>query len=126
MTVLDNARRMAAARYGMRVVDRAGAPVGFVCAIKRADHLAVNAAGQRIGHSSDLLALVPGALVSGEPRVGSPATAARLVRRGYLKIDGSRVDRVNRYADAEEIAEISEGLVRLSVARDALVTQRGR
>lgn len=123
MTMLDAARRLAAVRHRMTVIDCAGHPVGFVCAIKRPDPLAVNAASQRIGQSSDLAALLPGALVAGEPRVTPVAVAARLVQHGYLRINASRTDHVDRYALADDVADVSDGVVRLSVPREALAVQ---
>jgi hypothetical protein len=123
MTVLGSARLLAAMRYGMPVIDCTGAPVGFIRAVKRADHLAVDATGQRIGQSTDLIALLPQMRAGREPTVASPRVAARLVRLGYVKIDGRSVDRVNRYADAEEIAGVVDDVVQLSVSRDTLPTE---
>jgi hypothetical protein len=116
MTVLDDARRLSGVRHGMRVLDRAGTPVGYVCAVRRADHLSVG--GGHIGSADDLVAMLPHART--EPRVASAADAARLVRLGYIKVDGRHVDRLNRYALAAEIDGIDEGVVLLTVAREDL------
>jgi hypothetical protein len=121
MSILDSERRLAGVRYGMRVLDSTGAPVGFVCAVKHADHLAIDAYGRRIGQSTDLIALLPH-LKAVEPKVGSMRDAARLVRLGYVKIDGRGVDHVNRYALAEDIQSVDD-LIRLSVPRHELPTQ---
>lgn len=121
MTVLDNARRLAGVRHGMRVFDGKDAPVGYVCSVKRADPLAIGG-GQRIGQATDLLALLSG-IRAVEPKVSSVQAAARLVRLGYIKIDGRSVDHVNRYAVAEEIREVTDDTVRLAVLRHTLTAQ---
>jgi hypothetical protein len=58
--------------------------------------------------------------VSGpEPDV-PPALAARLVRLGYLEVDGDGLTDRHRYVAADEIAEVTDGMMRLSVPRNRM------
>lgn len=84
----------------MLVFDSTGTELGRVELTKMADPPAVTARGQKHGD------------------------AARVVHVGYIKIDGKRVYSVDRYAFADQIADVTDDTVRLAVPGDQLITER--
>jgi hypothetical protein len=114
---------IAAAVEGMRVLDRDGTEVGTVEQVKLGDPGAVTTQGQRAGEVSGLIGFVVNSVAGSEPDL--PGTlAARLLRLGYIKIDGGLFG-PDRYAAADEIAEAGDGLVRLRVPAGQLPTETG-
>lgn len=116
--------RLRLARIGMPVADRNGVRVGFVRRIARGDPLAVDGRGQRIGEATDLLRWLPGSRWAVEPRITSPQAATRLVREGYIEIDGRSLGQPTRYAAAEEIVDSADNVLRLGVPYTALAVRR--
>lgn len=113
---------IAGAVEGMRVVDRDGVEVGTVEQVKMGDPGAVTTQGQRAGEVPGLIGIVVESVAGTEPDL--PGTlAARLLRVGYIKIDGRGPFRPDRYAAADEIAEAGDGLVRLRVRGEELPTE---
>lgn len=108
---------------GMRVCDSAGAEVGSVEIVKMGDPAtAVTAEGQH-GKAEDLLDSVARNLAGVEPDL-PPTVAARLLRTGYIKIDGKGLFDRDRYASADQIAGVSEDVVILNVTRDEVTTEQ--
>jgi hypothetical protein len=108
---------------GMQVVDSAGAEVGTVELVKMGDPEAVTTAGQRTGRGRDLVDAVARDLAGVEPDV-PPTVAARLLRTGYIKIDGKGLFHRDRYAAADEIAGVTADVVTLTTTRDNLAAEQ--
>lgn len=107
---------------GMRVVDSMGADLGKVDLVKMGDAEAVTTRGQNVGEYAGLYGAVGRVLAGAEPDV--PAQfAAQLIRVGYIKIDGKGVLDVDRYAGADQIAEVTDDSVRLAVHRNQLIAE---
>lgn len=105
----------------MPVVDRAGRDVGRVEFVKMGDPEAVTSQGQT-GRSEALGGLVR-RIVGGEPDAPDQA-AEKLLRVGYVKVDGSGVLDGDVYVAADQIAAVVDGRVVLSVDRDGLTSER--
>ena len=92
---------LAQVNVGMQVVDAAGEQVGTVTEVQMPD-------------------------TGPEPEVES-ADAARLRRSGYVRVKGSGLFHHDVYVEGSQVAEVADvedGVVTLSVARDALVQAR--
>ena len=108
---------MSRIREGMRVVDAAGEDVGSVEYVEMGDPEAATTAGQE-ARSTGLVdvaadAIVPG---EGEPEVPEPLRT-RLLRTGFIKIDGPGLLERDRYVSSERIRDVSEERVQLSVRK---------
>ena len=99
---------LAAVQDGMRVVDTHEDEVGTVVAIRMGDPDAVTAEGQEVGDVGDDDRLPPGA-------------EERLLRTGYLRIHAKGWFAGNRWASTDEVSHVADGVVHLSVAKDALL-----
>lgn len=108
---------------GMRVYDSAGAEVGTVEIVKMGDPATAATAQGQHGKADDLIDSVARNLAGVEPDL-PPTLAARLLRTGYLKIDGTGLFDRDRYASADQIAGVSEDVVTLNVTRDELATEQ--
>ncbi|MCL3862461.1 hypothetical protein [Actinotalea sp. K2] len=94
-------------RGGMTVVDPAGDTIGTVKEVRLGDPDAATAQGQ----GSDLL---------GDE--GPPAGAReRLLRVGYLRINAKGLFAGDRWAAGDEITDVTDDVVHLSVTKDGLV-----
>jgi hypothetical protein len=108
--------RLAEVRQGMSVVDVDGEEAGTVEVVQMGDRDAVTTEGEG-RPSGGLLADIAGAFTDTTPDV-HPQLAARLVRTGYIKIDRG-IGQGARYAAADQVSDVSEDVVRLTVpARD--------
>jgi len=107
---------------GMHVVDAAGEDVGRVDIVQMGDPQAETTAGNETlpERPFDLVATALGG--EKEPDVPEPLRS-RLVRGGYLKVDGPRLLASDRYVPAEYVRSVSEDRVQLSVGRDALAKE---
>lgn len=104
---------------GMAVHDRDEQPLGIVQlvyyggasdeAITRALQLAEGPPGRE-----------GGAGAFGEDNI-PPELQARLLRHGYIRIEGTGMAGVSRYATAEQIADVSGERVRLHASRGELI-----
>jgi hypothetical protein len=108
---------------GMSVVDSTGAEVGTVERVKMGDPEAVTTAGQREDGAHGLIDAVARELAGVEPDL-PPTLAARLLRTGYIKIDGKGLLGRDRYAAADQIAGVTDDAVTLTVPRDELPTEQ--
>lgn len=109
-------------RTGMRVVDASGEEVGTVDDLKMGDPGAVTAAGQTSGQG-DPISEVAADLTGREPDV-PPQQAERMLREGYLKVDGKGLFSTDFYARAEQVARVEGDTVHLGVGRDELTDKR--
>lgn len=96
---------LAAVEEGMRVVDSHEDEVGKVVAVHMGDPDAVTAEGQEVGDDDRL----------------PPGTEERLLRTGYLRIHAKGWFAGNRWASTDEVSHVADGVVHLSVAKDALL-----
>lgn len=121
-TYPDQAEPIARVVPGMTVVDSTGAEVGKVELVKMGDPGAVTAEGQDLGENRGLVGAIGDSVWGEEPKVPA-SVAARLVRLGYLKVDGKGLFDTDRYVASDEIAEVTEDTVTLSVPRDQLTKE---
>lgn len=98
---------------GMPVIDAAGLPVGTVTQVRRGDPDAVTVQPPIAGATGPLDDLVT-ATNAGEPDVPAES-AARLLRRGYLKIDTGRAGAAPIYIEADLVGQVRDDGVRLTV-----------
>jgi hypothetical protein len=104
---------------GMRVVDVNGEDLGKVDHIKMGDPDAATVERDVYGGPGDLIAAFVG---EGEPDVPEPLRS-RLLRHGYVKIDGKGWIDTDRYVTADAIGGVSGDTVTLTVNKDRLLTE---
>lgn len=126
-------------REGMRVVDANGEEIGKVGDVKMGDPSAVTTAGQGMGAGADDAAIVApvgsgstggggglanvGAGFFGGGGLDLPEQMRNeLLRVGYVKVDGKGWFDHDHYARADQIGDVANDTVRLSVGKDGLVT----
>ncbi|MBV9579555.1 MAG: hypothetical protein JO057_13285 [Chloroflexi bacterium] len=110
---------------GMHVLDAAGEDVGRVDLVQMGDPEADTTAGNESisAHPFDVVAVALSGGESEEPNVPEPLRS-RLVREGYLKLEGGGLLEADRYVPAGSIRGVSEDRVVLSVPREALAHGR--
>jgi hypothetical protein len=113
---------IAAVRTGMRVVDSAGAEVGTVEHVDLGQPGALTADLLSRGEAGSFPEHVVESVSGPEPDV-PPARVEELVRHGYVKVDRGALTDVDMYVAAGEIADVAEGVVRLTVRQNQLVTE---
>lgn len=118
----DKAEPIAQVANGMTVVDSTGAEIGKVELVKMGDPEAVTPAGQDAGESEGVVRALADSIFGSEPDVPGPL-AARLLRMGYLKVDGKGLLEADRYVASDQIAEVVEDTVRLRVPKDELTKE---
>ena len=101
-----NGDSLADVQEGMRVVDSHEDEVGKVVTVHMGDPGAVTAEGQDVGDDSRL----------------PPGAEERLLRTGYLRIDAKGWFAGDRWASTDEVSHVADGVVHLSVAKEALLT----
>jgi hypothetical protein len=107
---------------GMTVVDNAGAEVGKVELVKMGDAEAVTTEGQRVGESEGVVRALADSIFGSEPDVPGPL-AGRLLRLGYVKVDGKGLLEADRYVASDQIAAVDDNTVRLTVSKDQLTRE---
>ncbi len=109
-------------RKGMQVIDATGQDIGKVEFVKMGDAEAttVGADQTRDGGFIQDVAEVFG--FDSDPDV-PPAFRARLLRTGFLKIDGGGLTDSDLYVAADDIASVSSDTVRLARSRDQLIDE---
>ena len=107
MTDLPTSGRdaLAAVREGMHVVDSGGDDVGKVVGVHFGDPDAVTADGQYL---------------SGDERLPA-GTEQRLLRVGYVRIHAKGWFAGNRWAAADDVSHVADGVVHLGVSKDSLL-----
>lgn len=116
----DNPSPLTQITEGMRVIDADGAEVGVVELVRPSDEDAVTVQAP-VGDES--LADLAGTPDVDEPDVPADV-AARLMRGGYLKVDGEEPFDVAVYVEADQIADVRDNLVQLNVGMEDLVEER--
>ncbi|MEV0287032.1 MULTISPECIES: hypothetical protein [unclassified Kribbella] len=112
---------IAKVRDDMRVIDQAGSELGRVEFVKMGDADAVTTAGQQGEHQEGGLVGVLGRLIGGrEPDVPEPL-AARLLRTGFVKVDGKGLMGRDLYVTADQIDRVDGEAVHLNVTQQALI-----
>jgi len=114
--------KLDAVQPGMHVVDAAGEDVGRIDMIRMGDPEAETTAGNNElrPRPLDLIASAMGK--EAEPDVPEPLRS-RLVRGGYLKLDGANLLDTDRYVPMDKVRDVAEDRVRLSVRRDELIKE---
>jgi uncharacterized protein YrrD len=108
-------------REGMHVVDSTGDKIGKVEDLMMGDPEAATDEGNELqdtGFIGDLAEAIGGD--HREPDVPGPARA-KLLRTGYIKVDGGFLFGHDRYVTPDMIASVSEDTVRLRVPKDQLI-----
>ncbi|MCK0116281.1 hypothetical protein BCE75_10322 [Isoptericola sp. CG 20/1183] len=104
---------------GMRVVDVEGETVGKVEAVRMGDAGATTSSGQGMDSGADdPLSLLADAFGAGTQL--DEHTQERLLRIGFLRVDAKGVFTGDRYVEADQIADVVDDEVRLSVPKDRL------
>jgi hypothetical protein len=111
---------MSQVREGMRVVDARDESVGKVQLVRMGDPESVTTAGNE-REPTELVGRIAEAILPDEeePDVPEPLRT-KLVRTGYIKIDGPGLVDTDRYASPEQIRAVDDDTVRLKVARKQL------
>jgi hypothetical protein len=104
---------------GMRVIDADGAEVGVVDLVRLSDIDAVTVQAPVDGSAVSDLA---GSTEVEEPDVPADV-AARLLRKGYLKVDGEEPFDVAVYVEADQIEDVRDNVVQLNVGMEDLITE---
>jgi hypothetical protein len=114
--------RLNSVQPGMHVVDAAGEDVGKVDMIRMGDPEAQTTAGNNDLRAEpfDVLAKAMGG--EAEPDVPEPLRS-RLVRSGYMKLDGANLLDTDRYVSMDKVRDVADDRVRLSVRRDELIKE---
>jgi hypothetical protein len=113
---------LTAVHTGMRVQDSTGEEIGTVERVKMSDPRGLTADRQIAGEPESFLGHVVESVSGPEPDV-PPGDVAKLVRLGYLKVDGNGLVDRDCYVAADEITGVEDDVVYLSVPRDQLVTE---
>lgn len=104
-------------QHGMHVVDAAGEDIGRVDFVQMGDPQATTTAGNEDVRPSPF-DLVAEALGDGrEPDVPEPLRS-RLVRSGYIKVDGPHLLDTDRYVPSQYVRDVAGDRVQLSVRRE--------
>lgn len=128
-------------REGMRVLDAQGDEIGKVDYVRMGDPAAASAPGEEMAAGADVVDAAVPALGAVGATGGSGAAGALtgvgdslfgggpdlpeslredLLRVGFIRIDGKGWIDTDRFARADQIADVSGDTVRLSVGKDAL------
>ncbi len=106
-------------REGMKVIDASGDEIGKVDMVRMGDPSAVTTAGEQTTGSGNLLTDL-GAAVFGTDVALPEAVAARLIRHGFIRVDGKGWIDTDRFVRADEIASVGGDTVTLSVPKERL------
>jgi hypothetical protein len=111
-------------REGMTVVDSTGEKVGKVEGLKMGDPGAATEQGNEL-QDTGVLGSIAEAFAGDErePDVPGPARA-RLLRSGYIKVDGGFLIETDRYVPADMIASVGDDTVHLKMPKDQLIKEK--
>ncbi len=107
-------------RQGMTVVDAAGEELGKVDFVKLGDPGAATVGADEPAEPGFFAAIFVG---DGEPDVPEPLRS-RLLRFGYVKVDGAGWIDTDRYVTADLIAGVSGDTVRLTARKDEILSDQ--
>lgn len=119
--VPTRAEPIAQVSSGMRVVDADGEEVGTVATVKMGDPNAITVQAPPTGVGARPSAMTT-AVPPEEPNVPADA-AARLLRAGYVKVDGVGLLTGAIYVAADQIADVTDDVVQLKVRPSDLVPE---
>jgi hypothetical protein len=105
----------------MAVVDRAGERVGTVEYVQMGDPEAVTTQGEDY-QTPGIIRDVVRSVVGAEPDVPEPLRS-RLLRHGFIKVDGPGLTDTDRYVRGDYVASVSGDTVTLTVAKDRLAEE---
>lgn len=112
---------IARVREGMSVVDVDGEKVGDVSLVHLGDPEAITLAGQEgADEDRDFLEDIAAVFGGGEEPKVPEAIRRRMIREGFIKIDGGLL-RHDWYAMADQVAAVAGDTVRLNVDKDDLI-----
>lgn len=103
---------------GMKVVDAAGQEIGAVEYVKFGEPGAATTRGTET-EPSELVGKIAETLVGEAPEMPQPLRD-RLIRSGYIRIDGPDLFDTDRFVGASRIASVEDDVVRLSVTKEQL------
>lgn len=109
-------------REGMTVVDATGEHVGTVEFVRMGDPQATTVGADQPGDGGFVEDIAEAFGYDEEPDL-PPSLRARLMRVGFIKIDGSGLTDSDHYAMADKIAEVTGDTVRLSVGKGNLLDE---
>lgn len=109
-------------REGMRVIDSAGQEIGNVSLVRMGDPEAVTLEGEVSGDEGILGGIADAFGFGDEPDL-PPTLQARLMRFGFIKVEGEGLFSKDRYVRADKIAGVSGDTVRLSVPKDRVAEE---
>jgi hypothetical protein len=109
-------------RDGMKVVDSEGKNVGTVEFVKMGDPGAATEQGNEVQNTGLMGNIAEAVGADPEPDVPGPMRA-RLLRSGYLKVDGGFFFGTDRYVSPEQIANVLGDTVHLRAMKDQLVKE---
>lgn len=121
---------------GMAVVDCTGVEVGKVESVTMGDPEAADTQGLDTGtgagggavisqsaiESLGVVGALADSVFGSEPDVPGPM-AARLIRLGYVKVDARGLLEADRYVASDEVAEVVDDTVVLTVPKDRLTAE---
>ncbi len=115
-----NTHLMKKVREGMAVVDVAGNHLGTVSYVSMGDPEAASNQGNDL-RQPDFLNQV-GMAVFGDEREPDvhPSTRAQLLRTGFIKVEGSGLFADDRYVKPDDIVDVTDEAVHLSVRKESL------
>jgi hypothetical protein len=117
-----NAETIQLVHEGMRVVDLNGDDIGAVEFVKMGDPNAATIGADAPGDGGFLRDVAKAFGWGAEPDL--PATLrARLLRVGFIKVDGKGLTDTDRYVMADKIASVSNDTVRLTLPKNRLATE---
>jgi hypothetical protein len=107
----------------MHVIDAAGAEVGKVDFVRMGDTDAVTTQGND-GGPTELVGAIAEAVLPDErePDVPEPLRS-RLLRGGYIKIDGPGMRDTDRYVSSDHVRAVSGDRVQLDVRKEELAIE---
>ena len=113
---------IARVQEGMHVRDASGEDVGHVEMVQMGDPEAATTAGNEDRPHTGLEHVAEALGAESEPDVPEPIRS-RLVRSGYIKVDGPGLLAADRYVPSEYVRDVFDDTVRLSVRKDDLVRE---
>jgi hypothetical protein len=105
---------------GMHVVDASGEDVGKVDVIHMGDPEAATTAGNETVNATPLDRVAEALGADSEPDVPEPLRS-RLIRSGYIKVDGAHLLDADRYVPGKYVRSVADDRVQLSVRRSELI-----
>lgn len=106
---------------GMSVIDQGGENLGKVEAVKMGDPEAITTQGEELERGG-LVQIVATAVFG--PGIHLPKSMRdKLLRSGYIQIDGPHLLERDRFVAADKIASVSNGVVTLSVSKDQIAQE---